>query len=416
MSGINGLRGTGDWSVDERPKDFRNTVLWLNPEGAAPIFAMSGRAKEKTVSDPEFYWWTETNAHVRLQLSAQIVAGDTTVTVDSTDPDSTTQSGNYGTATHLKPGDLLMVEPDVTTTVYNSPEYMMVTGVLSDTQFTVRRGAANTTPGTVANNAWLLLIGSAFAEGTAAPRAVTRNPVKYYNYTQIFKDTYELTGTAAKTEVRTGDPWSNDKKRKMFDHSRAIEETFLFAYKKYEETGENGKPRRYTAGFRGFVPADNTYAYDIPATLDDLMGRLEAPFRFTGSGDIGGNKRVVFTGAAGAFEMAKLIRAEDSVHMNLGSKITMWGMDFQELMTPFGTIMFKTHPLLSLHPVFKYSWYGVDFSAMHWAYLKGRNTKSKDDVQMDDEDLRRGFWQTEGGWMVDAGGMTQFIFDNVRAG
>lgn len=416
MAGINGLRGTGDWGTDERPKDFRNTILFLNPNGSAPIFAMSGRAKEKTVTDPEFYWWTETNAHVRLQLSAAAGSGDTTITVDSTDPDSTTQSGNYGTATHLKPGDLLMVEPDVTTTTYSTPEYLMVTGVLSDTQFTVRRGAANTTPGSIADDKWLLLIGSAYAEGTSAPRAVTRNPVKYYNYTQIFKDTYELSATASKTEVRTGDPWSNDKKRKMFDHSRAIEESFLFAYKKYEETGENGKPRRYTAGFRGFVPSGNQNAFVVPATVDTIISYLEAPFKFTGTGDIGGDTRIVFTGMAGALEMAKIIRAEDSVHMQLGNTITMWGLDFQELKLPWGRILFKTHPLLSLHPVFKYSWYGIDFSALFWAYLRGRNTKAKDDVQMDDEDLRRGFWQSEGGWMVDAGGMTQFILDNVRAG
>lgn len=415
MSAINGLRGTGDWGVDERPKDFRNTILYLNPKGAAPIFAMTGRAKEKTVTDPEFYWWTETNAHVRLKVNGAHGSGDTTITVDSGDPDSTDQSVNYGTATHLKPGDVLLKEPDVTTGDFSTPEYLMVTGVLSDTQFTVRRGAANTTPASIADDAYLLLIGSAFAEGTAAPRAVTRNPVKYYNYTQIFKDTYELTGTASKTEVRTGDPWSNDKKRKMFDHSRGIEETFLFAYKKYEETGENGKPRRYTAGFRGFVPAANQYTFTTPATVDSLLERLEAPFRFTGTGDIGGDTRVVFTGNAGALEMGKLIRAEDSVHMQLGSKITMWGIDFQELVLPWGRILFKTHPLLNLHPVFKYSWYGVDFSALFWAYLKGRNTKAKDDVQMDDEDLRRGFWQTEGGWMVDAGGMTQFLIDNVRA-
>jgi len=240
--------------------------------------------------------------------------------------------------------------------------------------------------------------------------------VKYYNYTQIFKDTYELTGTADATEVRTGDPWSNDKKRKMFDHSRAIEETFLFATNKHEGTGANGKPMRFTAGFRGFVPAANKHAFSTPATVDDLLDRLEAPFKFTGSGEIGGDTRIVFTGAAGALEMGKIIRAEDSLHMQIGDTIKMWGIDFTELKTPFGRVLFKQHPLLSLHPVFKYSWYGVDFSAAGWASLKGRDTKAKDDVQDKDEDLRRGFWQTEGGWMVDGGGMTQFLIDNVRAG
>src|SRR5690606_23264550 len=135
---------------------------------------------KRSVTDPEFYWWTETNAHVRLQVSAQHGAGETTITIDSVDPDSSDQSVNYGLATHLKPGDVLMVEPDMTAGAFGTPELLSVVEVLSSTQFVVSRGAANTTPATIANNAHLLLIGSAYAEGTAAPRAVTRNPVKYY--------------------------------------------------------------------------------------------------------------------------------------------------------------------------------------------------------------------------------------------
>jgi hypothetical protein len=44
---IAGLRGTGDWGTDERPKNFREMILWLNPNGTAPIFALSSRAPER---------------------------------------------------------------------------------------------------------------------------------------------------------------------------------------------------------------------------------------------------------------------------------------------------------------------------------------------------------------------------------
>ena len=82
------------------------------------------------------------------------------------------------------------------------------------------------------------LLGSAYAEGTAAPRAVSRNPVKFFNYTQIFKNTYELSGTADNTDVRTGSPWSNDKKRKMFDHARGIELSMLFDDRAFVKPGD----------------------------------------------------------------------------------------------------------------------------------------------------------------------------------
>ena len=38
MFGIAGLRGTGDWGLDERPKSFREGILRFNPNGTAPIF------------------------------------------------------------------------------------------------------------------------------------------------------------------------------------------------------------------------------------------------------------------------------------------------------------------------------------------------------------------------------------------
>jgi len=54
MSAIAGLRGTGDWGTDERPKSFRDNVLRYNPNGTAPIFALTAKAKKRTVDDPEF--------------------------------------------------------------------------------------------------------------------------------------------------------------------------------------------------------------------------------------------------------------------------------------------------------------------------------------------------------------------------
>lgn len=56
MSAIAGLRGTGDWATDERPKNFREYILFRNPNGTAPLFAMTAKMKKETVDDPEFSW------------------------------------------------------------------------------------------------------------------------------------------------------------------------------------------------------------------------------------------------------------------------------------------------------------------------------------------------------------------------
>src|SRR5678815_2733783 len=146
MSGIAGLRGTGDWGTDERPKNFREGILRFNPAGTAPIFALSSKAKKRSVNDPEFAWWAEGNVLIRLQVNGALLSTDTLVSVDSVDPTSTTLGANLGTATHLKPGDILLVEP-ATDQAAHTTELLEVDDVLSDTQFSVRRGVGGTTAG-----------------------------------------------------------------------------------------------------------------------------------------------------------------------------------------------------------------------------------------------------------------------------
>jgi len=410
MSGIAGLRGTGDWGTDERPKDFRENILFFNPNGEAPIFALTAKAGKRVVKDPEFAWWCEGNALVRLQTTAPTyTATDTLFTIGTADPTTGTLGTNYGTATHLKPGDLLMVEPAVETTTY-APEIIEVDNVLSDTQFTAKRGAAGSTAGTVATLSFLTLIGSSYAEGTGAPRAVSRNPIKFFNYTQIFKNTYELTGTADKTKARTGDAWSNDKKRKAYDHSRDIEMSFLFG-RRSETTGDNGKPKRTMGGLRTFIPAANTTIFGANVTSDQLVNALAPVFDFnTGAGDT----RVAFLGSSAALELGKIMNANTNVRINSTERVKVYGIHFQELLLPQGRILFKTHPLLSRHSVYTKSAFVLDFDAIKWAPMDGRDTKAKDDVQTDDEDVRRGFFQTEGGLEVDYGGLTMAYLGNIN--
>ena len=47
MSGIAGLRGTGNWGTDERPKSFRESILFFSPNGTAAIFGLTAKAGKK---------------------------------------------------------------------------------------------------------------------------------------------------------------------------------------------------------------------------------------------------------------------------------------------------------------------------------------------------------------------------------
>lgn len=410
MSGIAGLRGTGDFGTDERPKSFREGILKFNPNGEAPIFALTSKAGKMNIKDPEFAWWHEGNNLIRLQVNGAHASGDTTINVDSADPTTGTLGANYGTATHLKPGDLLFVEPAADAAAFTQ-EVIMVTNVVSDTQFQVSRGAAGTSAASIANDQWLTVIGSAYAEGTPAPRAVSRNPLKFYNYTQIFKDTYELTGTLDKTEIRTGDPWSLDKQRKAWKHSADIEMTCLWG-RRSETTGTNGKPLRTTGGLRTFIPTANTTVFGSAVTINSFLTAIAPVFDFsTGAGDT----RMMFVGNGAALELAKIFNAATNVQLTHKEGVKVYGMHFQEFIIPNGRLLIKTHPLMSRNTILNKAAFVVDFDALKWAPMPGRDTKSKDDVQADDEDVRRGFFQTEGGWHVGYGGLTMAYLGNINA-
>lgn len=415
MSGIAGLRGTGDWGTDERPKSFREGILYYAPNGNAPIFALMGKAGKKAVTDPEFSWWNEIQGLVRLQVNGALASGDTTVVVDSADPTASTMNANYGTATNLQPGDLLLVEPSADNATFDH-ELVQVVSILSDTAFTVLRGVGGTTAASISNDAYLLRIGNAFAEGTGAPTAVSRNPVKNFNYTQIFKSTYELTATSNETEARTGPAYSNDKKRKMFDHSQNIEWSMLFG-RRYETTGTNGKPLRFMGGLRYYIPSSNVTVFGAAVTANSFLDAIAPMFDYKGT--TAGDTRILFMGRKAATELAKVFA--NSVTYNVNNIQEIYGMKFQRFETHLGTLLMRIHPLMSQHRVgstygiYSKAAFGVDFDALKYVYLRNRDTKIKDDVQNKDEDVRRGLIQTECSTMVDYGGLSMCYLGNISA-
>lgn len=403
MAAVAGLRGTGDWGTDERPKNFRELILWRNPNGNAPIFALSAKAQKDVTDDPEFSWWDEPNDLLRLKVNGALNSTDQTVVIDSSDPSASAPGNVWGLATHLVPGDQLLVEPLVDNVTFDH-EIIEVITVSSTTTFTVKRGAAGTSAATIANDVFLLKIGSAFAEGTAEPDAASRNPIKYSNFTQIFKSVYELTRTASKTRARTGDPLKNDKKRKMFDHARDIELAMLFGQKS-EVTGANGKPKRTMDGIRKFIPAATTTILSS-WTLEDFLDAVSPVFDFdTPAGDV----RIAFCGNSALNAFNKKIASASghtAINLRVGQRESTFGVNFTEYVLPQGRLLLKTHPLMNRHDLYKNSMFIMDFSALRWRPLRDSDTKFQDNIQAKGEDSIRGQWITEAGIELRYGGLT----------
>ena len=126
-----------------------------------------------------------------------------------------------------------------------------------------------------------------------------------------------------------------------------------------------------------------------------------------------GDTRIAMCGNQAIVELNKMFQTATNAKMELGSVIKLYGLDMREFILPRGRLLLYSHPLLSQHALYKKSMYVMDFSSVKYVALQGRDTKTYDDVQTKDEDVRRGYIQTECSLMVDRGGLTCAYLGNV---
>lgn len=371
-----GMRGTGDWATDERPKNFREMILWRNPNGSAALHALAARMKSERVDDPEFSWWEEENNPLRVQVGG--------VGVSATSTALDLALGGLD----LVAGDVLMVEKTETAAYTN--EFVEVSSVTSDTAVVIKRGAANTTAAASGTNAFLTRIGNVFEEGSLSPTASNRNPTKLRNFAQIFKTSYDISETAKLTRTRTGDPLKNDKKRRMFDHATSLEFAWLFGVPFEDISGT--KPKRFAGGLRHFINTNVTVFTTTP-TEDTFLSAVYPVFDYNAGS--AGNERIIFAGNGALNALNQIARNSSSTRINFDGVLKTYGMALQRWVLPQGTVFVRTHPLLNVHGRFKNSMFIIDPSAIIYRYM--RDTKEENNIQANDADEEKGQWLTEAG-------------------
>lgn len=380
MASFAGLRGTGDWGTDERPKNFREYILWRRPNGSAPLTALMARMKKEKTDDPEFSWWEEELNIIRVFSATGLSATSTTLTI---------ASGGLS----LVKGDVLLVEKTETATYDN--EHVMVSSVTSDTVIEVIRGVAGTTAAITGVNVYLTHIGSAYGEGTNSPDVTSRNPTKLSNFCQIFKTAYEETATTNETRARTGPAKKNDKIRRSFDHSRSLETRWMFGVP-FETTGANGKPLRFTGGLRHFITT-NVKIYTTTPTEDVFLDDVYKIFDYDAGN--AGTERLVFAGNGALNALNKMARLSASTRVNFNGSIKAYGMELQRWILPQGTLYVRTHPLMNQHARYTNSMFIIDPSGIRYRPL--RDTRPMENIQANDADTEKGQWLTEAGLEVN---------------
>jgi hypothetical protein len=340
MAAFLGLRGSGDFTTDERPTNWREMILYLNPNGEAPLTGLLSLLASEGTDDPQFNWWEKELPTQRMALGAVGNPGDTTLTLASGAKD--TVAGTI--LLHEVSGELLRVTTTPTT----------------DTSIAVERSWGGVAAATLASGSFLTVVANVNEEGALPPTAKAYSPVKKFNYDEIFRMSLYMTRTARKTKLRWDNkgPYREAKREALSLHSIEMEKGHIFG-EPVESVGPNGKPMRMTGGILSFLVTNIGNQTAGPAgvnfgtaaaglgniTEEQLDDILEAVFRW------GKNEKLMLCGSAVTKAITTLGKRNGFLQMLPTS--TTYGMKIIEYTTPSGTLYLKTHPLFNQHPVWR---------------------------------------------------------------
>jgi len=408
MAAFLGMVGTGQFDSDERPKNWRQKVLELFPNGDAPLTAIMSKLKSESTDDAEFKWFEKdlaaqageitgvyTDANMATAYTTGAVVG---MTLYVKVPLAFAQECRAGHQLLLR--DITAVTKDVNCKVLDTLE----NGASS--KITIKLLEVEQTADDLADVDRALIIGNINPEGGDMPPGISYGQENVYNYTQIFRTPLSITRTAKKTKLRTGDKYVTMKKDALQYHSIEMEKGLIWSIRT-EFTGLNGKPERTSGGLMYFIRNEGGIIDDYRSSTDVTAGtswlnggedwlneQLRKIFRY------GSRERLAFVGDKTVLAIQKLIKNSAGITYSLSVSTESYGLAVTKWVTPFGTIQMMTHPLFSYEPTNQKSMLLLDTSKMIYRYI--------DDTGFfkDGENQNTGYTRrdsTDEEWLTEAG-------------
>ena len=374
-----GLRGTDDLVANERPQSWRDGILRLFPNGMAPLTALTALMPSEKVTDVMFNWWTQTLTTQRAAVS--VIATDTIGTVLAA---SSTAAGTVlyltipvADSKMFRQGHQVLLRDS---TNYNREKTALVNSVTQASATTARIAVsllevdAATALTDLRDTDTVLVIGSMNPQGGSRPEAIAQQPEQFFNTTQIFRNSLDLSRTLMETKLRTEQAYQKAKRNALEQHSIEMEKAFFWG-KYYVGVGSNGKPQTATRGLISFIQEygglvndfslDADAAYDgtawISTGVEWLDEQLETIFRY------GRPERLAFVGSGALLGIQRLIRSTG--HYNIQARESVFGIKVLEWITAFGTLTLKTHPLFSYEPTNRNSMVIIDPTLIQYKYI-----------------------------------------------
>lgn len=376
---VQGLRGTGEFSTEFRPRNYRELFTLLEPNGNSPLNALLSMGSSESTNDPAFRNFRDELPERRLTVNGAVTSTGTsseTITVDADNDNKFAVAGSI---------------------VVNSAtgEVMHVTADGGGTSLTVTRNVGGTAHA-IDDNAELFIAGFAAEEGASTPTAVSFDAVMIENFCQIFRTSFSVTGTMAATYLRTGDKEDEARVKALKLHMSDIERAMFFG-KKDEDNGSTAQPRRFTGGLMtsltnkfdvGTASSSAINAADGILTEEEFdLALTETIFKF------GSNSKIAFVGAKVANHLQQFGKDRWQPTQVEGA----YGVNLTRYSTFAGDLMVHLHPQFRQIPGMDTAMVIVDFPYLVYRYLEGRDTQLLEDRQSPGADTRISEYLTECG-------------------
>lgn len=365
VTGFLGMRGTGDWATDQRPLNWRGTILRLFPSGSAPLTAIMSQLKSEKTDDPQFHWWDK--------ILADQGGAVTDVYIDalSTSYVYATHQSTYGTTggrvyvnvsatviNHFRIGHQVVLrdadrsDVDVIGTV----ESVIKNGASSYLLVQLDESDDNSSDSSTYNLATVdrvMITGNDSAEGAEMPDSISYDPNKRYNYTSITRNSLKITRTAQETRLRTGDAYNEEKMETLQYHGVELDRKFIFSERRDSIDPTTGEPLRKTRGILNWIRSDSDAvnsdfridsAYAGKTWLNGgeewLDTYLEQIFRYNESRELMGL-------CGSGFQLGLNRLAKTAAQIKLEPMDTVYGLQVTTWLTSFGRVQLITDPLFS---------------------------------------------------------------------
>lgn len=375
---VSGAREPGSGVPSQRIiPDVRDQIILWEPE-AAPLIAMTKKLRDKMPASQRQFDWIEEEPYPRVTtVNGAQTSGDTTVELAT------------GTGSRYQAGDLLRNR--------RTGEVILVSSLSTDAA-TVVRGIGSSGGIAMNDGDEVELIAQAYADGATSGTSKTVKGGREYNYTQIFRRPYQLTGRQENTAMFGGRDIKTTGRQAAVEHKKDIELAAFFG-RRYNDAGS--PERTATGGLDQFIASNIWDLNNVLPTEAAFIDFLEQPMRW-GQGGVerGNGMKALFCSPRWLSLFWKWWR--DTLRVVDAPEITKLGLNVSEVVTPHGTIMLVRQPLFQGSNAGLA--YLVDLNHITYRPHQGRDTELHENIQDNDYDGVKHEWFTDAGFEVQVEG------------